>query len=62
VQVIRTVSSFRHLQENKNTLSVVNKEIRALLEESAVFFRSLQFASRNLILTSGIGNNALLYA
>jgi len=38
VQVIRTVSSFRLLQENKNTLNVMNKEIRALLEESAEFF------------------------
>jgi hypothetical protein len=48
VQVIRTVSSFRLLQENKNTLNVMNKEIRALLEESAgVFFRTLQSASRN---------------
>jgi len=32
------VISFRLLQENKNTLSVMNKEIRALLEESAEFF------------------------
>jgi hypothetical protein len=38
VQVIRTVSSFRLLQENKNTLIIMNKEIRALLEESAEFF------------------------
>jgi hypothetical protein len=35
VQVIRKVSSFRHLQENKNMSSVVNKEIRAFLEERA---------------------------
>jgi hypothetical protein len=48
VQVTRTGSSFRLLQENKNTLSVMNKEIRALLEESAECFRSLQSASRNL--------------
>jgi hypothetical protein len=38
VRVIRTVSSFRLLQENKNTLSIMNKEIRALLEDSAEFF------------------------
>jgi len=38
MKMIRTVSSFRHLQENKNKLSVVNKEILALLEESAEFF------------------------
>jgi hypothetical protein len=48
VQVIRTVSSLRLLQDYKNTLSVMNKEIRALLKESAEFFRSLQSASRNL--------------
>jgi len=46
VPVKHTVSSFRLLQENKNNLSIMNKEIRTLLEESAEVFSSLQSASK----------------